>query len=316
MRSGPAFDILIASRNRPARLRRLLESLEGERDQLERVLVLANGLDRRVRRPYQDLAHAHPEVEFVELDAPGKARALNAGLERSDAEWIGFLDDDVRVMPGWAQAYKQAAASGGQCFQGRIRFAPNIYADAGAMALYQTFRMLPHVDPPADGSSRRALVGANFMVSRQALRSVGGFDERLGPGASGLDEDTDVSRRLRKLGQTIRYVQGAAVEHHFCSRRLTPEGRDRYCASLGRGRAIMRPDRSRLSTLGQALLWGARECAAAACLLERQRVHSRSKRLIYQEMLAFLRSTPMQGSRDFLTRFQGTCWDRELVRRE
>ena len=289
--SASTIDVLIPSRDRPARLRRLLASLAVQRAEVGRVIVLANGLDRRMQRPYERLVGDHPGVELVVLPAPGKARALNAGIARCQAEWIAFLDDDVVVLPGWARAFLSSTAAGGTCFQGRIRFAQRVYEDRAAMALYDKYRMLPQVDPPRDGIERRAMVGANCMAARRALLEVGGFNERLGPGASGLDEDTEISRRLRSRGHTIRYVQTAAVEHDFRASRMTAQAMDAYCASLGRGRAIMRPGRSHASILWQALVWGGREAFAALVGWERQRLRSRCKRLIYQEMFASVRAS-------------------------
>jgi GT2 family glycosyltransferase len=54
-------------------------------------------------------------------------------------------------------------------------------------------------------------------VTREAFAAVGLFDERLGPGAAGASEDTELANRLRAAGRRIGYVPDAiayhAVEH-------------------------------------------------------------------------------------------------------
>ena len=58
-------------------------------------------------------------------------------------------------------------------------------------------------------------------MSRELFNRVGGFDERLGPGASGTSEDVDLARRLIRSGVSISYAPKAVVYHRIDRDRLT-----------------------------------------------------------------------------------------------
>ena len=55
--------------------------------------------------------------------------------------------------------------------------------------------------------------GASFAVRREALVDIGGFDERLGPGAPAHGEEHDVLLRLREHGWHAVIAAAPAVTH-------------------------------------------------------------------------------------------------------
>jgi GT2 family glycosyltransferase len=65
-----------------------------------------------------------------------------------------------------------------------------------------------------------------MFVTRNAFVRIGLFDERLGPGAAGASEDTELALRLRATGEHIGYIADAIVHHA-----VEP---DRLCASYFR----------------------------------------------------------------------------------
>jgi GT2 family glycosyltransferase len=125
---------------------------------------------------------------------------------------IACLDDDLAVAPDYAAQvvafftqYREFAA-----MRGRILAASDPAITAGAMA--------PYLDLPiADNGDKvievRGVLGANMAFRTDALRTAGPFDERLGPGAAGHEEETEMSQRLRRAGYRIGYAPGALVYH-------------------------------------------------------------------------------------------------------
>jgi GT2 family glycosyltransferase len=59
--------------------------------------------------------------------------------------------------------------------------------------------------------------GANMAVRRRAFELVGPFDVRLGAGAAGCSEDTELWYRLLAEGWKCRYEPTAVVFHHHRS---------------------------------------------------------------------------------------------------
>jgi GT2 family glycosyltransferase len=65
-----------------------------------------------------------------------------------------------------------------------------------------------------DATSTLRGVSANLAVRRTALESVGGFDERLGPGTwSRAAEDLELLDRLLRAGHPGRYAPGVLAFH-------------------------------------------------------------------------------------------------------
>jgi GT2 family glycosyltransferase len=101
--------------------------------------------------------------------------------------------------------YPQFAA-----MKGRILATEDPSKIAGPMAPYLD---LPMVDHGEEVLEVRGVIGANMAFRVSALRTVGPFDERLGPGAAGHEEETELSQRLRRLGFRIGYAPQALVLH-------------------------------------------------------------------------------------------------------
>jgi GT2 family glycosyltransferase len=71
-----------------------------------------------------------------------------------------------------------------------------------------------------------------------ALRQVGPFDERLGPGAAGHEEESEMSARLRRAGFKIGYAPKALVYHEVDRARANRERFIRIARERGRCRMI------------------------------------------------------------------------------
>lgn len=244
---GPSLSVVIATRDRAERLEGVLASLEGERGEILEAVVVDNGSRDRTPAVLAAWGAAWPGALALHHGPPGKSGALNAGLRRTRGELLAFLDDDVRVRPGWARALRGAAAQNDAvAFQGRILPPAEALADAAIRARWRRLGTLPHVDLGEGLAERRVLTGANMAVRRPELEALGGFDERLGPGAAGLSEDTDLARRLVARGRRILYVGAAAVEHELDLERLSDAYFDAYHRRLGRSRLLQ--DRKSLLT--------------------------------------------------------------------
>jgi GT2 family glycosyltransferase len=94
--------------------------------------------------------------------------------------------------------------------KGRILPAEDPLKIAGPMAPYLD---LPIVDHGEEVLEVRGVIGANMAFRASALRLAGPFDERLGPGAAGHEEETELSQRLRSLGFRVGYAPRALVLH-------------------------------------------------------------------------------------------------------
>jgi len=163
-------------------------------------------------------------IRAIKVVKPGKSAAINAAAKVASGDVLAFLDDDVVVDQTWLTAahnfYRDGKFAAGQ---GSIRLQAPERDDPEIIKLVQRYRTIPSLEHNSNVKPLHSLNGANFFVSRNAFERVGGFDERLGPGASGTSEDVDFARRLTRAGIAIGYAPGAIVYHRVDRHRLTEE---------------------------------------------------------------------------------------------
>ena len=173
----------------------------------------------------------------VTLEGRGPAAARNAGWRAAEAaDWVAFLDDDVRVGPRWrAELVADLAAQPADV--------------AGVQGVIDV--PLPPDRRPTDwergtaGLASARWITADLAYRRNALLAAGGFDERF-PRA--FREDADLALRLLDLGWALR--QGARRTTHPVRPGLTL-GQPRGPGRQRRRRAHEPAARPRLAPAGR-----------------------------------------------------------------
>jgi len=206
--------VVLATRGRPARLGPLLSDLVVQLGVDDQVWVIDQsvGAAAEAGRAAVD-AVGDGRVRWEWRSRPGLPGARNQGIARSSGEVVWFVDDDVRLHPGCLEAHRAAYADpsvGGVV--GRIvelRLRNN--ADELVNRVGRGGRIRTCLDVGYAGEVA-TLKGANMSLRRCALHQAGPFDEHYR--GTALLEDADLSTRVRRLGWVLRYVPGAAVDHH------------------------------------------------------------------------------------------------------
>jgi GT2 family glycosyltransferase len=206
--SEPEVSVVVASHERPVRLRWLLNALEEQtlpRDRWEVVVVHDSGDDTE-RLLGEHLLAAGGVLRHVRLDrgSGGIARQRNIGWRTARAPLLAFTDDDCRPTPEWLERLVAAAgANPGAIVQGRTK--PDPYE---AEILHRAPRARSiDVDPPGPYSQL-----CNILYPRDVLERAGGVDEAFSTAA----EDWDLGVRARKAG--AEYVgEPAALVYHAVS---------------------------------------------------------------------------------------------------
>jgi glycosyltransferase involved in cell wall biosynthesis len=139
-------------------------------------------------------------VRILATHGRGPAAARNAGLREVAAPWVVFLDDDVRVGPGWGALLADdlgGAGPGTAGVQGRLRVP------------------LPVDRRPTDwerctaGLEEAAWATADMAYRTETVRAAGGFDERF---LRAYREDADLA--LRMMGQGWTLARGSRTTLH------------------------------------------------------------------------------------------------------
>jgi GT2 family glycosyltransferase len=225
--------IIIATHNRPDSLPRLMASLVPELATGSREIIVA---ENGTPAPMQLSLEGAPLTHLHEPRA-GKCRIQNRAIAQAGGEILVFLDDDLVVAPGYLEAvenffdtHREFAA-----MKGRILAAEDPEKKVGPMAAYLD---LPIVDQGDEVIEVRGVLGASMAFRAEVLKQVGPFDERLGPGAGGHEEETEMSQRLRRAGFRIGYAPKALAYHEVDPSRANRERFIRIARERGRCRML------------------------------------------------------------------------------
>ncbi len=205
VRVDTALSVVVPTRDRPERLARCLVALRLALGELDELLVVdsASADATTATVALEHGAHVLREVW------PGASRARNRGWQAARHDLVAFVDDDVTVTPGWADALRQVA--GAPAFvAGRVLPPPDQRHVGHPVAVVDRGPA-----GPIDARTTGVLgASANLLVRRDVLLAVGGFDERLGPGTSvPAAEDVDLLDRVLHAGFTGWFEPTAEAWH-------------------------------------------------------------------------------------------------------
>lgn len=227
-RSAPAGStaIIICTHERPEALRSCLESLRGLESAPDEIIVVDNNpLTDGTRHAVDESRRQLPILRYVAEPRPGLSAARNAGISASTAEFIVFTDDDVRVHSKWLARLRAAFTS--ERVMATTGLVLPIELETEAQQLFQWnhgagewgYRALTFDRSFLDRTRWRGSptwhigAGASMAFRREIFDRIGGFDQRLGAGASGCSEDSEIWYRIIESGYVCRYEPASVVFH-------------------------------------------------------------------------------------------------------
>jgi glycosyltransferase involved in cell wall biosynthesis len=192
----------------------IMAQLAQERMDAE-IIVVNNASTDRTRA----VAAAFPGVRIIDEPRQGLVRARQAGFVAATGDLIANLDADTRLPPGWlAQVYTRfwrdpalVALSG-----------PCIYDDLSApvrmgVRLFYALAFVSYLTTRFVLNRSSLLQGGNYVIRRDALRAIGGYNTAL----EFYGEDIDVAYRLHPLGKVVFTLR---LPIYASGRRLAAEG--------------------------------------------------------------------------------------------
>lgn len=226
------LSVIVATHNRPESLVRLLRCLAPQiRPQEREIIVAENG----TRAPLELPASLPPTAHLHDVRA-GKCRIQNQAIAQAAGSILVFLDDDVTVADRYLDAVETFFSDHPEyaAMAGRVVASEDPAKTAGPNWVYLDLPLFDRGDRVTDV---RGAIGANMAFRADAIHAVGPFDERLGPGACGHEEETEMCSRLRRSGFRIGYAPDAVAYHEVDPSRAS---RDRFIrVSRERGRCRM-----------------------------------------------------------------------------
>jgi GT2 family glycosyltransferase len=208
---GELFAVALATRNRPAAIMGLLDTLERQRGSFEVVIVDQSDppdteLEARVS--------ASPRLHLVRDEGVGLARARNVGWRSIGATWIAFLDDDTPPDPDWAERLREEleADPDADMVSGTVALRGAADGDYGGLGAFV-------VEEPQVVSGRWTrpwrVAGGIATIRRSTIERLGGWDERFGAGSPDFpaSEDMDFNYRLTRSGGSVYLTPRVRVGH-------------------------------------------------------------------------------------------------------
>jgi hypothetical protein len=205
-RTDTSIDVIIPTLGRPECVADVLTDLARQTRLPTRVIVVEQAPPGCPCLPDTMPAAPWPfRLEQRRVEWVGACRARNLALAAATAEWVLFLDDDVRLAPGLlAQLLEVAAAWHGDAVNARVETPGRAAPPAPAHSAAKAAATPPPVRPwPTFGTCAT-------LVRREPAVACGGFDERL---EGGFGEDWEFGLRLRHGGVSVLYAPGAPVLH-------------------------------------------------------------------------------------------------------
>jgi mycofactocin system glycosyltransferase len=203
----PSVSVIIPVRDNPEDLQECIHTLENLRypkDKLE-IIVVDDGSKQDVS---QIIKSSRVRVIRNETSqGPAACRNVGAGIARGDI--FAFLDADCIAAENWlAETVPffravNAGAVGGYVDGYYNKTSLDRYEKA-----FSSLSMGKHLIMEAKSTSAFYVPTANLLVSRDAFKAAGGFDEKMHIG-----EDVDFCWRLRDLGNTLIYTPFGRVAH-------------------------------------------------------------------------------------------------------
>jgi glycosyltransferase involved in cell wall biosynthesis len=195
--------VIIAARNRPAPLQRLLDCLAKQTHASFEVIVVDDGSTPPLP------VNTTPLRRVIRTDGVERSRARNLGVAAAAGQVVLFLDDDLTIEDDFIARHWTAQRTWpGALVVGRIQLPQEIAEEP-----FGRFRQrLENTGIPASGgpvSAANFCTAANMSVPTDVHQRLGGFDPAMVSG-----EDQDFAMRFTALGGTIVYAPDALAIHH------------------------------------------------------------------------------------------------------
>ncbi len=143
----------------------------------------------------------------------GLPSARQCGFENSTSEYLAYIDADTLITQKWMDIVERTFAERPDIVS---LSGPRRYFGAAWYRIW-VLNAMWYVSPLAYYIVGYMILGGNFVVKRSALEKIGGFDRSI----KFYGEDTDLARRLSKVGKTLFKMNFYA---YASARRFEKEG--------------------------------------------------------------------------------------------
>jgi GT2 family glycosyltransferase len=220
----PSIAIVIPTRNRPARLKSLLDSISSMTDYpAYSIHLVDNASDMKEMSPLYAALEKNSTMDIIHFDRQfNYSKAINLGVSRSDSELVLLLNNDMQILhPDWLRQMAQWATLPSIGVVGAKLLRPNhTIQHAGLVLGMQSYVGHLYLNAPDHyfglaGSldwyrNVSAVTGACQMIRRSVFDELGGYDE----GFELVFSDVDFCLRAIQRGYRNLYAPFVSLIHY------------------------------------------------------------------------------------------------------
>lgn len=205
------FSVIIPTIDRVQAVQDVLRDLAAQELLPREIFVVDQGAGAQER---DELLDGTVPLYWRVQRTPNASMARNAAAKLASSDWLLFLDDDVRfdatLLAQYAVVIEQLSvdACTGGVLGPRDTWSDVPKPEADGRWLRE-WRVLSSYRTTRQSMRVQGACSANFLIRRDVLFKLGGFDERYG----GVCEDTELGMRLSKAGLQIWHDPRPWVHH-------------------------------------------------------------------------------------------------------
>ncbi len=202
------FSVIIPVFNRPEEVRELLESFAKQSFSDYEIILVEDGSTLSSKQVFKSFESILP-VKYFEKTNSGPGQSRNYGADRSEGEWLVFLDSDCILPDNYLEVLAQNLSQSnldafGGPDAGHPDFSPIQKAISITMTSFLTTGGIRGGSEKMDKFHPRSF---NMGYTRKVFKETGGFSKlRFG-------EDIDMSVRILKAGFKTGLIKDAWVYH-------------------------------------------------------------------------------------------------------
>jgi GT2 family glycosyltransferase len=215
--------VIICTRERPELLQECLSALVRLEHAPLEIIVVDNAPPAGMSS--LQVVEKFRGVTYLRHSVGGLSSARNAGLALACGDYVAFTDDDSVVHPRWLVSLQAGfVADRVGCVTGLV-LPRELETEAQIAFEFVLGGFSAGFTPLVFGQDFLAKTrpfgvpvwrigaGASMAFRREVFNTIGPFDERLGAGASGCSEDSELWYRLLAAGWECYYEPSAVIFH-------------------------------------------------------------------------------------------------------
>ncbi|MGQ1787114.1 glycosyltransferase family 2 protein [Saccharicrinis sp. GN24d3] len=214
--------IIVCTYNRAEILKECLEALFNQTapQSTYEVLVVDNNSPDHTKQVVQSFQQTHANLRYYLEEKQGLSHARNAGYLNTNAEWIGYMDDDGKAHTDYIEKTLEVINNHDfDCFGGRYHA---WYRTPKPKWINKEFGISPILCNEIGELKDDYNAGGIIFFTKDALESINGFSTKVGMSGAKIayGEETLVQNELRAKGKKIGYSPYIIMNHLVLEHKL------------------------------------------------------------------------------------------------